>query len=99
MLDVCGEWGDQACGLHQSCGSLEHVHVLMTGRVFLDCNGVCGGDGVLDVCGICDETEPFWSADEDIPGGDCAAMATSSMNVCVGSGIPDGTVTATATSL
>ena len=96
VLDVCGECGGSGfagCTNPAACNFDVAACVDDGSCLELDCNGVCGGDGVLDVCGICDGPGAVLECGcEDIPEGDCDCDGNvlDECGVCGGSGIPGG---------
>ena len=96
VLDVCGECGGSGfagCTNPAACNFDAAACVDDGSCLELDCNGVCGGDGVLDVCGICDGPGAVLECGcEDIPEGDCDCDGNvlDECGVCGGSGIPGG---------
>ena len=104
VLDVCGECGGSGfagCTNPLACNFDAAACVDDGSCLQLDCNGVCGGDGVLDVCGICDG--PGAVSNVDVQTSQKAiviATETSSTNVeyVVVLASRMGTVIATATS-
>ena len=95
LLDVCGECGGSGFGAAPTPwhATLTAACVDDGSCLQLDCNGVCGGDGVLDVCGICDGPGAVFECGcSDIPEGDCDCDGNilDECGECGGSGVPDG---------